>query len=134
MSITSVIVRIVSVSLAVLGAGNVSAQTTATGSALALDLIRGQTFPSRPIPIVTSPPGGGSDFTSRQIAQGIAGPLGQPVIVENRPGGTISAEIVGRSSPDGYTLLVIGTNFWVGPLLQKMSYDVMRDYVPISLV
>ena len=80
-----------SVSLMVLGAGAVS----------------GQDYPNKPIRIVTAALGGGSDFAARLIAQGISGPLGQPVIVDNR-GGVVPGEIVAKAPPDGYTLLVAG--------------------------
>ena len=64
-----------------------------------------QDFPSKPIRILTSGAGGSSDFISRLVAQGIAGPLGQPVVIENR-GGILAAEPVSKSAPDGYSLLL----------------------------
>ena len=70
--------------------------------------VSGQDYPSKPIRILTSAAGGGSDFTARQIAQGISGPLGQPVVVDNRGGGIIAAEVVSKSPPDGYALTVQG--------------------------
>ena len=78
----------------------------------------GQDYPSKPIRIVTSGAGGGGDFTARQVAQGISGPLGQQVIVENRAGGVLASEFVSKASPDGYTLLVNGASFWIVPLGQ----------------
>ena len=93
-----------------------------------------QDFPNKPIRIVTSAAGGGSDFVARLVAQGISPLLGQPVIVDNRGGGgTVTGEMVARSTPDGYTLLLIGSNFWIVPLLQKTSYDPVQDFSPISL-
>ena len=84
----------------------------------------GQEYPGKPIRIVTSGLGGGNDFVSRVIAQGIAGPLGQPVTVENRGGSvTVPGEAVAKAPPDGYTLLLIGTNFWITPFRQKVPYD-----------
>src|SRR6266850_438190 len=70
------------------------------------DVMFGQDYPSKPIRIITSAAGGGGDFTARQIAQGISGPLGQPVIVDNRASGLLVAEIVSKAPPDGYTLAV----------------------------
>jgi len=93
-----------------------------------------QAYPSKPIRIFTFGVGGASDFTARLVAQGISGPLGRPVIVENRPTGVIPGEIVARSAPDGYTLLSVGGTFWNGPLLQPAPYDPVRDFAPITLV
>jgi tripartite-type tricarboxylate transporter receptor subunit TctC len=90
-----------------------------------------QDFPRKPIRIVTGSPGGGGDFASRLIAQGITGPLGQAVIVENH--GNFTGEYVMRAAADGYTLLLDGTSFWVGPLLQDAPYDVEKDFAPITL-
>ena len=91
-----------------------------------------QDFPSKPIRMVTSAAGGGGDVVTRIIAQSISGAIGQQVIVDNR-GGVISAETVARAAPDGYTLLSQPNNFWLLPFIQKVSYDPIRDYVPITL-
>lgn len=93
-----------------------------------------QGYPSKPIRIVTTEVGGGSDLVARLISQGITSPLGQPVIVENRGGGaTISGELVARATPDGYTLMVAAGTLWIGPLLRKAHYNVFRDFAPITL-
>ena len=93
-----------------------------------------QNWPSRPIRIVTAGVGGGNDLVSRMIAQGISGPLGQQVVVENRGGGIIPGEVVARSAPDGYTALVMSGSLWVGQLVRaRVPYDVQRDFVPITL-
>jgi len=83
---------------------------------------------------VTSGVGGGSDFVARLVAQGISGPLGQPVIVDNRPNSVIAAEALSRAAPDGYTLMSWGSAMWIGALLQKMPYDPVRDFTPVILV
>ena len=71
---------------------------------------------------------------ARIIAQGIAGPLGQPVIVDNRANGLIGSEVVARSPPDGYTLLVTGSSLWLFLLLHgSVSYDPVRDFTLVSL-
>ena len=102
--------------------------------AFAASLGVAQDYPTRPIRVLTSPPGGGSDFVSRLIAQGISGPLGQPVIVENRPGGTIAGETVAKAVPDGYTLIYYGSALWLLPLMRKeVPYDTVKDFAPISL-
>ncbi len=91
-----------------------------------------QNYPNKSIRIVTSEAGGSSDIMSRMIAQEISGPLGQPVIVENR-GGIVSGEVVSRASPDGYTMLSAGGTFWMGPLLRKVPYDPVRDFSTIAM-
>ncbi|HKA41305.1 MAG TPA: tripartite tricarboxylate transporter substrate-binding protein [Burkholderiales bacterium] len=93
----------------------------------------GQDYPVRPVRIVTSPAGGGNDLPSRLIARGISGPLGQQVIVDNRPA-ILAPEIVARAAPDGYTVLVAGSTHWVGPFIEKVSYDPLKDFVPVALV
>ena len=94
----------------------------------------GQDYPSKPIRIITAAVGGSNDFLSRLIAQGISGPLGQPVIVENRPNGPISPETVAKAPPDGYTILLNGSNFYVAVLFQKIPYDPVNDFAPITMV
>ena len=94
--------------------------------------VRGQSYPNKPIRIFTSPAGGGNDFVARFIAQGITGPLGQPVIVENRAP-LIALESAVKAPPDGYTMLFQGNVVWLMPLLRgNVSYDVMRDLSPIT--
>ncbi len=103
---------------------------------LGSDAIFAQTFPTKPVRIVTAETGGGNDFTARLVAQGISGSLGQQVIVENRggAGGAIAAEYVAKSPADGYTLILYGSNFYTLPLLKAVSYDVVRDFAPITAV
>jgi tripartite-type tricarboxylate transporter receptor subunit TctC len=93
-----------------------------------------QNYPIRPVRIVTSETGGGTDFAARVIAQELSPPLGQPVIVENRGAGVYSGEIVAKATSDGHTVLVTGTSFWVGPLFRKTPYDPVRDFAPVSLL
>ena len=103
------------------------------GLALSTGVVFGQDYPNKPIRMITASPGGGSDFVARVVSQEIAGPLGQPVIVDNR-GGIIPGEIVAKASPDGYTLLVDSASFWIAPLLQQIPYDVVKEFSPITLV
>lgn len=117
MSKTRFIICLVSVGLIGLGAGGAS----------------GQEYPSKPLRIVTSPAGGGNDFPARLIARGISGPLDQQVVVDNRPT-VLLAELVSKAAPDGYTLLLTGSAHWIGPLLEKVSYDPIRDFAAITLV
>ncbi len=96
--------------------------------------VSGQDYPNRPVRIVTSAVGSSVDFTARLIAQGISSPLGQPVIVDNRASsGVIPGQIVSEAPPDGYTLLIDGSTFWFGSLLQKTPYDPVADFAPITL-
>jgi len=91
----------------------------------------GQEFPTKPIRIVTSAAGGGGDLSTRVIAQGVSGPLGQQVVVDNRA--VIGAEFVAKSPPDGYTLILYGSNIWTAPLLQSTPWDPVRDFSPIMI-
>ena len=92
-----------------------------------------QDYPSKAVRIIGPAPGGGGDFLARLVAQGISSPLGQPVIVENRPSGLLATEAVSRASPDGYTLLLTGSSFWIIPLLQNAPYK-DADFAPLSLL
>src|SRR5262245_15075364 len=79
-----------------------------------------QNYPNKPIRIVTSVAGGGGDILARIIGSGISGPLGQPVIIDNRANIAL-AEIVAKAPPDGYTTLLVGDVLWVGPLLRGQA-------------
>jgi tripartite-type tricarboxylate transporter receptor subunit TctC len=100
---------------------------------LSAGMVSGQDYPSKPIRMVSPGPGGGADFVARFIAQGISGPLGQQVVVENRPAGVIPGQMVTKARPDGYTLLVNGNSFWIAPLMQdNIPYDPVKDFSPIT--
>ena len=93
-----------------------------------------QNYPSRPVRIVASAAGGGSDLVTRAIAQKLSAQLGQSVIVDNRGGGVIPGQIVSLAPADGYTLLYYGSALWVSPLMRdETPYDVQRDFAPITL-
>ena len=91
-----------------------------------------ETYPTRTVTIVTSEPGGGSDTIARLIAQGISGPLGQAVIVDNRTD-PVAGPLVAKAAPDGYTLLVEGSVFWTEPLIRKTLYGPVKDFAPITI-
>lgn len=91
-----------------------------------------QEFPAGAVRLVTSGTGGGNDFIARDIAQGIAKPLGHPVTVENLHGGVAPGEAVAKSAPDGRTVLVYNNTLWIGPLLQHANYDAARDFAPVG--
>jgi len=98
-----------------------------------------QTYPSKPISIVVGfAPGGGIDVVMRSLAPGLQQRLGQPVIIENRPGATgmIAASYVAKAPADGYTLFPGdgGTLALNGALYSKLPYDPIKDFAPISLV
>ena len=93
----------------------------------------GQDYPTRPIRIIASEPGGGQDFIARLVAQGISGPLGQAVIVDNRPS-PIAVDVAAKATPDGYTLLLSGSSFTAAPLLRETSYDPVKDFTPVIAV
>jgi tripartite-type tricarboxylate transporter receptor subunit TctC len=97
-----------------------------------------QAYPDRPIRlIVTYPPGGGADLMARLVAPHMSEVLGQPVVVENKPGasGQIGAGEVARAAPDGYTLMLDALSFAVNPsLYKKLPYDGMKAFQPVSLL
>ena len=93
----------------------------------------GQSYPYKPIRIITSEPGSGTDLMARLIAQRLTDSFGRQVIVDNR-GGTLAREVVLRAPPDGYTLLLSGTSLWLSPFMREhASYDPVRDFLPITL-
>lgn len=92
-----------------------------------------QNYPAKSIRIVTSPAGGGNDFPARLIARHLSGPLGQQIVVDNRAT-VLIADIVRQAPADGYTLLVTGSAHWIGPLLNKVTYDPIKDFSPITLL
>ena len=103
---------------------------------LGLSAATAQTWPSRPLTIVVPfPPGPALDLVTRVVSAKIAGPLGQPVVVENRTGanGTIGSNGVARSAPDGYTLLAAtaGTHVTAVHLMKSLPYDPIKDFTPI---
>jgi len=108
--------------------------------ALACGESTAQSYPSKPIRFVVGyPPGGSSDILARIVSQKLADRLGQPVVVENRPGADsiIATEYVSKAAPDGYTLLVggIGNMTILNPDLhdRRLAYDPVKDFIPITL-
>lgn len=97
-----------------------------------------QTWPSKPIRfVVSTTPGAGGDILARFIGEKLSPPLGQPVIVENRPGagGNIGAEIVAKSSPDGYTMLLTNAALPMMPtLFPKLPFDVHSDFEHVAVL
>ncbi|MFT3820862.1 MAG: tripartite tricarboxylate transporter substrate binding protein [Rubrivivax sp.] len=96
-------------------------------------------FPARPITLVVPfTAGSTSDISARLVAQKIAGPLGQPVVVENRPGanGQLGMQAVARAAPDGHTLVVGSVSATVVPaVIQKsVPFDILKDFAPVSII
>ena len=117
------------------------AAMVAAGAAFASPLAWSQAaakFPSKPLRLVAPfAPGGALDLIARTSAQVITEQLGQPVVVENRAGaaGAIGSEFVMRQPADGYTLLLgATTTHGINPVLQKLTYDPIKDFAPVSLV
>jgi len=97
-----------------------------------------QGFPSRPVKLLVGvPPGGPTDTVARAIAPELGDALGQPIVVENRPGasGVIATDTVAKALPDGHTLAFIYITHATNPtLIAKLPYDTLRDFAPVSLV
>src|SRR6266568_3945536 len=97
---------------------------------------RAQAYPARPLRwIVGFPPGGGADIVSRIMAPWLAERLGQPVVIENKPGASsnISVQTVVNSPPDGYTLLFVAASAAVNmTLFEALPFDLLRDIAPVS--
>jgi tripartite-type tricarboxylate transporter receptor subunit TctC len=93
-------------------------------------------FPSKPIKIVVpNAAGGAADITARTIAQKISGPLGQSVVIENKPsaGGIVAAQEVARADPDGHTMLLVSSGTAVSAALFKsLPFDTLKDFAPVS--
>jgi tripartite-type tricarboxylate transporter receptor subunit TctC len=99
----------------------------------------GQAWPAKPIKwIVPFAPGGTTDILARTIGEKLSVALGQPVIVENKPGagGGLGADFVAKAAPDGYTILggTISTNAINASLYKDLPYDPVKDFVPITLI
>ena len=97
-----------------------------------------QQYPSRPVHVVVPYPAGGpNDIIVRLVGRKLGEALGQPVVVENRPGagGNIGTDSVAKSAPDGYTLVSVGPGaLIINPLLGKVPYDTMRDFAPVTIM
>jgi len=116
-----------------LAASTASATSFALPALAAGDIVGGKTITL----VVSYPAGGGADAMARLIAPKLAEALGQPVIVDNKPGGsgTIAAGQVARAAPDGTTLLLDASSFAVNPaLFQKLPYDNEKSFVPIAVL
>jgi len=92
-------------------------------------------YPNKPVKIIVPfAPGGGSDFMARLLSKQLGERLGQPVIIENRPGagGNLGADIALKAPADGYTLLLAAASYTVNPSVYKLSFDSVKDITPIA--
>ena len=93
-----------------------------------------QTYPSKPIRMITAQAGGGADLAARLIAQGLTERMEQQVIVDNRGVVAVVGELVAKAPPDGYTLLLYAQALWLTPFLRdNVRYDPVKDFAPITL-
>ena len=97
-----------------------------------------ESYPSKPVRfILPFPPGGPTDILGRLISERLSAQLGQPVVTENRggAGGNVGAEAAAKSTPDGYTIVLVAPSLAISPTLYtKLNYDPVKDLAPISLV
>ncbi len=118
MSSRHLVVWIFPAAVAVLGAGAVCAQG----------------YPGRAVRFLTTGLGGSTDLAARTVAQGLIDSAGWNVVVDNRGSTIVASEMVSKAAPDGYTILVTTDGHWRGPLLQKMPFDPVKDFEPITMV
>lgn len=113
------------------------AAVTAGAAQLALPSARANTYPERPVKIIVSlPPGSGADTTARFLAVHLQRQLGQPFVVENRPGGNsfIAAKAVAEAAPDGHTLFVASNTPMVtnAAAFKQLPYDPVKNFAPVA--
>lgn len=121
---------------------NLSTATARIFAAFALMTLGGgafaqQAYPIRPVRLIAPfAPGGGTDLVSRLIAQKLTESFGQPVIVDNRPGGNtmIGTDLVAKSTPDGYTLELIASTHVLVPLFFKAPYHPTKDFAAVATI
>jgi tripartite-type tricarboxylate transporter receptor subunit TctC len=93
-------------------------------------------FPSKPVRLIVGyNPGGGTDILSRTVGEEMAKELGQPIVVENRPGaeGTIASELVSKAAPDGYTLIMVSaSDFTATAHFRELNFKPLEDFAPVS--
>jgi tripartite-type tricarboxylate transporter receptor subunit TctC len=120
------------------GEANVEWRNRALPAGIAALLIAGaalpaiaQTWPARPVRVVTTQPGSSAELMGRLIAPGLSSALGQQVLIDNR--GLVAAEVAARAPADGYTILLYTSPLWVAPFFRDVAWDPVRDYAPVTL-
>jgi tripartite-type tricarboxylate transporter receptor subunit TctC len=102
-----------------------------TGMVAVAGLASAQTYPTKPVRIITAAAGGGSDYATRLIATPLSVALGQQVVVDNR--GVIAADLAAKAAPDGYTLLLSGPTLWLLPFMRDNVPSNISDFASITL-
>jgi tripartite-type tricarboxylate transporter receptor subunit TctC len=101
-------------------------------------IARAQAYPTRPVRVIVGFPAGGAfDIVARLMGQWLSERLGQPFVIENRPGagGNVGTEVVVRAPADGYTLLLVGLSSAIkGPLYEKLNFNFIRDITPVATI
>ena len=118
---------------------NIKAILAASALTLVASAASAQTWPARPVNIIVpSAPGGSTDLSARLVGEALARLLGQPVVIENRPGasGNLGTEAVARAKPDGHTLLMQYSGYHVGnpALFPQVKWSPTRDFAPVAMV
>ncbi len=116
-----------------------AAAMVAAMAVFATGFAAGQAYPAKPIRIVVPyPPGGTSDILARALGPGLTAALGQPILVENKPGatGNVGADFVAKSPPDGYTVLLadIGSLAISPSIFPALPFDPVKDFAPVIMV
>jgi tripartite-type tricarboxylate transporter receptor subunit TctC len=96
-----------------------------------------QDWPAKPVRfIVPYPPGGGTDVIARIVQSRLTEALGQPIVIDNRggAGGVLGTDAAAKAAPDGYTFLFTLSSHTINPLLYKLSFDIERDFTPVTLI
>jgi tripartite-type tricarboxylate transporter receptor subunit TctC len=99
--------------------------------------LHAQTFPSKPVRIIVPfAAGGAADLTSRMLGEPLSKALGQPVLVDNRPGAgaVIGYELGAKSAPDGHTVLIVYPSFVINPSIRRVQYDPIRDFRAVTQI
>ncbi len=115
----------------------VCASILALSATLSPQVVKAETYPTKPITMVVGfPPGGGSDAVARVLGTALGTKLGQPIVIDNKPGANtiIATQYVKNRPNDGYTLLFVSASVVINPSLQKVNYDISKDFAPIALV
>lgn len=117
---------------------SIAAMATVLCAAIGVEDAHARSFPSRPIRVIVPfQPGGGTDVLGRLIGREMSASIGQPIVIENRPGGggNIGTEVVANAAPDGHTMLIENSNFaMTAGLFTNLSFDKARDFTPVAII